>query len=215
MYRGHLLIGLLAIFVFGCAGGNSQKTSARAEEHTGLSRSTVPNSINTEPGFDADLFHYSHQGSGFFPWVIVKSLTDSETGQPYLNNLERFGLVPGEKSEQNPYGLPVGIVINTLKVQNKDLRMFGFTCAACHTSDVQYKGKSVRIEGASGLFSVDALGDAIAVSLKKTISDKDELIAFLKRLTSEMDEQERELFYGLEVVVKPGRTCRAVCQAVA
>lgn len=221
MSQNYLLIGLLAIFTISCANQKPQRLlvpdsdssivshapystiSPRSNHIDSNDTDAVPISINRKLGFDADIFHYSHQGSGFFPWIVVRALIDSETKEPYLNNLERFGLVPGEKSKQwNPDGLPVGIVINTLKVQNKDLKMFGFTCAACHTSDIRYQDKIVRIEGGSGLFYVDALGDAIAASLERTLSDKRELFAFLKRLTGEMDEQERSLFGGLETIIK-------------
>ena len=74
--------------------------------------------------------------------------------------MERFGLIPGEVSERNPEGFPVGIVTNTIKLDDRDIEMFGFTCAACHTSDLSHKGRTIRIEGGSGLFYVDALGDA-------------------------------------------------------
>ena len=220
MSQNHLLIGLLAIFTISCASQKSQKSltldsdssavahvpysviSPQSDRIDSKDNTSVPVSINRKPGFDANIFHYSHQGSGFFPWSVVQALMDSETKEPYLNNLERFGLVPGEKSKQwNPDGLPVGIVTNNVKVKNRNLRMFGFTCAACHTSDIRYKDKIIRIEGGSGLFYVDALGDAIATSLEKTLSDEQELFAFLKRLSTGMDDQERSLFGGLEAVV--------------
>ncbi len=157
---------------------------------------TVPPSINRKPGFDAHAFQYLDQGSGFFPFDVVKALTDSETNRPYLENLERFGLLPGEKSESNPNGFPVGIVLN--KVGEKPIEMFGFTCAACHTSDIRFEGKIVRIEGGSGLFYVDALGDAIANSLQKTLKDKKELAAFLKRLLQELVKRDGKSLHGLE-----------------
>jgi hypothetical protein len=64
--------------------------------------------------------------------------------------------------------------------------MFGFTCAACHTSDLSYNGKTIRIEGGSGLFYVDALGDAVAASLTATLKDPGELLGFLKRLEQQV-----------------------------
>ncbi len=141
--------------------------------------------INTQAGYDADLVHYSEQGSGFFPMAVVRALNDSETGRPFLENLERFGLVPGKKSPRNPEGFPVGIVTNTIKSGDREIEMFGFTCAACHTSDLHYQGKVVRVEGGSGLFYVDRLGDAVGESVNATLKDPEEFWAFLKRLTKE------------------------------
>ena len=112
---------------------------------------------------------------------VVRALIDSETGRPYLENLERFGLLPGQKSERNPEGWPVGIVTNEITLGGKKVEMFGFTCAACHTSDIHYDGKVVRIEGSSGLFYVDALGDAIGNSIQATFKDPELAWDFIKR----------------------------------
>ena len=79
------------------------------------SASAVPVGTNVADGFDVDVMHYNDQGSGFFPMSIIRALNDSVTGEPFLDNLERFGLLPGEVSEKNPEGFPVGIVTNTIK----------------------------------------------------------------------------------------------------
>lgn len=156
-------------------------------EEPGDQAMLIPIGINTQEGFDADLMHYSDQGSGFFPMAVVRALKDSETGRPFLENLERFGLVPGEKSPRNPEGFPVGIVTNKIPAGDREIEMFGFTCAACHTSDLHYKGQVVRVEGGSGLFYVDRLGDAIAESLEKTLNDPEKFWAFLKRFKAESE----------------------------
>ncbi len=146
---------------------------------SGQAAATIPVSINVKEGFDGDLLHYTDQGSGFFPLSIVRALEDSKTGKPFLEDLERFGLLPGEKSERNPEGFPVGIVTNEIDLAGKKVEMFGFTCAACHTSDIYYQGKAVRVEGGSGLFYVDQLGDAIADSIQATLDKPEKALAFL------------------------------------
>jgi mono/diheme cytochrome c family protein/predicted house-cleaning noncanonical NTP pyrophosphatase (MazG superfamily) len=160
------------------AGGIDPAPSSRFES---AQVGQIPQGENHLDGFDADLMHYTHQGSGFFPMSVVRSLTDSKTGKPYLENLERFGLVPGEKSNRNPEGFPIGIATNVIQAGGRRIEMFGFTCAACHTSDLRFKGKTVRVDGGSGLFYVDQLGDQIANSLKATLEDPEELLAFLQR----------------------------------
>jgi mono/diheme cytochrome c family protein len=152
--------------------------------------SLIPRAINAPESVDVDLLHYADQGSGFFPMDVVRALSDSKTGRPFLENLERFGLVPGEKSSRNPEGFPVGIVTNTVSVKlptrTIDLKMFGFTCAACHTSDIKYEGKVVRIDGGSGLFNVDELGDQISASIQATLSNPKEVTAFLDRFSKQL-----------------------------
>jgi hypothetical protein len=145
----------------------------------------VPKGTNHTDGFDEDIFHYADQGSGFFPLEILRALKDSETKKPFLENLERFGLVPGVKSNRNPDGFPIGIVVNTIDIdlplKKLNVAMLGFTCAACHTSDIRYNNQTVRVDGGSGLFYVDKLGDQIAASMEATLKDPQELIAFLDR----------------------------------
>ncbi len=143
----------------------------------------IPRGQNHVEGFDPDVLQFTDQGSGFFPMSIVQALNDSKTGKPYLENLERFGLVPGAKSKRNPKGFPVGIVTNIIKNEGdgREIEMFGFTCAACHTSDFHYKGQTVRVDGGAGGFYVDALGDQIGASLKATLENPDEFLAFLRR----------------------------------
>jgi mono/diheme cytochrome c family protein len=163
----------------------AQASNTGTEEPEKTAEARIPVGINTLEGFDADVMHYSDQGSGFFPMSVVRALNDSKTGRPFLENLERFGLVPGQKSSRNPEGFPVGIVTNKIKSGEREIEMFGFTCAACHTSDLHYKGQVVRVEGGAGLFYVDQLGDAIADSLTATLKDPEETWAFLQRLTKE------------------------------
>ncbi|MBD3675833.1 MAG: hypothetical protein HUJ26_20180 [Planctomycetaceae bacterium] len=185
----------LLIVMMTCPFGCSQKSSDTTDSQTGDTEASepaaIPVGINTLEGFDADLFHYSDQGSGFFPMSVMRALKDSKTKKPFLEDLERFGLLPGKKSERNPEGFPVGIVTNSIPVgDDREIVMFGFTCAACHTSDLHYQGQVVRVEGSSGLFYVDALADAISDSLQATVKDPDEFWAFMQRLAKESKDLE-------------------------
>jgi mono/diheme cytochrome c family protein len=160
---------------------SAESAPAKPDPSNGTTAAQVPQGTNHIEGFDRDLLQFTDQGSGFFPMSIVRALNDWKTGRPYLENLERFGLVPGEKSDRNPEGFPVGIVTNTIKSDGRDIVMFGFNCAACHTSDFRYQGQTIRVDGGSGLFYVDQLGDQIGLSLKATLENPDEFLAFLLR----------------------------------
>ncbi|MBC8289917.1 MAG: hypothetical protein H8E37_06335 [Planctomycetes bacterium] len=176
----------------GTGGGTTNGGGEAGGFSGGPSASAVPVGTNVAEGFNVDIMHYSDQGSGFFPMAVIRALKDSETNELFLENLERFGLVPGEVTEKNPEGFPVGIVTNTIKYGDHEVEMFGFTCAACHTSDISYKGKTIRIEGGSGLFYVDALGDAVANSLNATFKSPKELFGFLKRLEQQIIDKKSD-----------------------
>lgn len=72
----------------------------------------------------------------------------------------------------NPGGLPVGFAITPSytdpttgeKVQDQ----LGFTCAACHTGQITYKGTNIRIDGGPAVTDLEKLTKAIGVSLAYT-----------------------------------------------
>jgi hypothetical protein len=94
-------------------GGTGQGTTT---DGTGTAAASVPVGANVAEGFDLGVMHYVDQGSGFFPMSVIRALNDSETKAPFLEHMERFGLVPGEVSDRNPEGFPVGILTNTIKL---------------------------------------------------------------------------------------------------
>src|SRR3546814_1009796 len=71
-----------------------------------------------------------------FPYTtLFRSLCDS--------NVDRYRYLPQKGTLFNPDALPVGFVKETY--QGKDY--VGFTCAACHTGQITYKGRAIRIDG--------------------------------------------------------------------
>jgi hypothetical protein len=60
------------------------------------------------------------------------------------DGLEQFGYLPGRAigflNPINPDKLPIGFAV--------DREWIGMTCAACHTSDITYAEKTLRIDGA-------------------------------------------------------------------
>jgi hypothetical protein len=65
--------------------------------------------------------------------------------------LARFGFLPDATGPQNPDGLPVGFAKDTVVDPDtgQTVDVVGFTCAACHTGQLEYNGKGIRIEGGS------------------------------------------------------------------
>jgi hypothetical protein len=60
-------------------------------------------------GQDRDTWYHLSQGTEFFPLHFLLALYDADTGNPFMQDLERFGFIPDTKGPQNPYGLPVGM----------------------------------------------------------------------------------------------------------
>jgi len=110
---------------------------------------------------------------GFIPSpVSARAPIRSEYGYPQTN-LEpyvpkRGGYAP--EYSQNPDRLPVGFA----RLQGVDPRTgealdrVGFTCAACHTGQLEYEGTSIRIDGAPAMTDLGKLRKALAVALAYT-----------------------------------------------
>ena len=65
--------------------------------------------------------------------------------------LAGFGFLPDSASPQNPSGLPVGFAKETVMdpTSGQSVEVVGLSCAACHTGQLEYQGKGIRIDGGS------------------------------------------------------------------
>ena len=93
--------------------------------------------------------------------------------------LTRFGFLPSESDErQNPDKLPVGFAVNdrfqepfaklpyvppaegaAYPYAKPPYRVVGLTCAACHTTQVNYQGTGIRIEGGPAMVDLGTFKD--------------------------------------------------------
>lgn len=86
--------------------------------------------------------------------------------------LARFGFLPDPASPQNPEGLPVGFAKDTVvdPESGNTVEVIGLTCAACHTGQLEYKGKGIRIDGGSATVDLASfqteLGYAVGFTAK-------------------------------------------------
>lgn len=95
---------------------------------------------------DRSWFYTTSQGSRLMPydWFLALEQPDSET--PFrADGLARFGYLPNPASRANPDGLPVGFVRDN-DVSGKG-SWVGMTCAACHTSQMDFAGTTLQIDG--------------------------------------------------------------------
>ena len=105
-----------------------------------------------------DWFHHASQGTATLPvpysWFLALEQPALSLGEvPLLadeSNLVRYGFLTSPKSHYNPDGLPVGFARDPEQVDPVNGHSFdaiGFTCAACHTGQIEYRGTAIRIEG--------------------------------------------------------------------
>lgn len=106
-------------------------------------------------------FYYTPQGTlvkGLhYDWFTALELPFSEEPFAAPEYLARFGFLvdPQQKaSDLNPGNLPVGF--SQHRDEKTGTRYLDITCAACHTGELRYQGKSLRIDGGAAMHSIAA-----------------------------------------------------------
>lgn len=94
-------------------------------------------------------WHRTPEGSDVFPVALFRALNDPETGRPIIESFAEFGMIP---SPDDDSGLPVGF--SRILVKDHKFVMTGFNCAACHSSQIHYQGKTLHVDGAPGMIDV-------------------------------------------------------------
>lgn len=118
-------------------------------------------------GADSLWFYNVTQGSNLLPYDIFLHLetADSELLFRSDENMNRLRYLPQKESFANPDGLPVGWV----KDEHKGEEFIGFTCAACHTSQINYQGVAIRIDGGATLADMEQMLKSLAMALQASL----------------------------------------------
>jgi hypothetical protein len=132
-------------------------------------------------------FYHLSEGGELYPvdWLLaleIESTASDGTLQvrPFLENIERYGLLSDPKSVGNPDGLPVGVSLAKGKLEG--VEMIGLNCTACHVGQVQYQGHAVRIDGLGNMALINAFLKDLAAETEKTIESPQRLARFWDRV---------------------------------
>jgi cytochrome c5 len=116
---------------------------------------------------DSLWFYNTTQGSDLLPYDFFLHLEQADSQALFRNNsnMNRYRYLPQHPSLSNPDGLPVGMTKDTYK--GKDY--FGFTCAACHTTQLNFEGQGIRIDGGPAMADLEGF----MLGLQKSIDQLD------------------------------------------
>lgn len=142
-------------------------------------------------------YYQTSQGNPVIPYTWFMSLERQPYGfPPYLGKVDlfsapnvqaRYGLLP-DTSRYNPDQLPVGIVPDKLAANTVDLLgqgqsvWIGMSCAACHTGQIQYRGKAIRIDGNQAMWNFSQWSNDMVGNLLLTSALHDRFERFAKRV---------------------------------
>ena len=167
-------------------------------------------------------FYFTPQGSPIIPLDIALALESPGSAQLIFGEngavVTDFGYLPfpatsadtsKKKENLNPYGLPIGFTVENydspdrIKVSGISgggkANMLGINCAACHTSNINFNGKTIRIDGGAALGDFMGLFAAIDAALVDTLADKQKFNRLAARMEADSPETQGTLRERLKV----------------
>lgn len=130
-------------------------------------------------------YYSASQGTLVIPYAWFIALEQPNSRQSIIADdyVTRFRLIPNPDPEFNPDYLPVGVTKATHPVTGR--AWVSFTCAMCHTGQLNYRGMSVRIDGAPSQQDFNSYTQEMVKSLFLTTVIPTRFHRFAKRVLKE------------------------------
>jgi uncharacterized protein (DUF2235 family) len=125
-------------------------------------------------------YYHTAQGSELLPYAWFLALEQPRftiKGAPLFKDdsyMQGFGFIPDPAYEQNPDALPVGFSRDDRFVDpytGQKSVVLGITCAACHTGELFYDGKAIRIDAGPSLIDLQKFTEALGLAVTWTYYD--------------------------------------------
>ena len=141
---------------------------------------------------DSLWFYTATQGSNLMPYDIFLHLEMPDSRLLFRGdeNMNRLRYLPQKSARANPDALPVGWVKNEYAGKS----YIGFNCAACHTSQINYRGKAIRIDGGATLADMDLMMATLVEALSTSLNQADKFERLAKQVLKNNYPAEREAF---------------------
>ena len=116
-------------------------------------------------------FYNVPQGSRLLPyeWYINLEQANSQELFNDPRHIRALGYIPRKPDPSNPKGLPIGFIKDA--PYEDGTAGLGLSCAACHTSQINYHGTAYLIDGGPTMGNVERLLRELADSLNATAWD--------------------------------------------
>ena len=177
-----LRVSLLTIATFFCF---SDAVAAQNDAVRG-------NALALPQGWSADtidLWHFISQGTTLIPheWFLALEQSDQKELIRSPGNLQRLGFLNEPAGQNNPDGLPVGLYKWAVNFDYGKYACWkgnwlGLGCAGCHTGQVNYHGKQIRIEGGPSRIDIENFVRQLKLSLGRFAQDPQALASFVERV---------------------------------
>lgn len=114
-------------------------------------------------------YYFTDQGSQLFDYDLFVNLEQVDDTELFKApaHMAKFRYLPQRPSSGNPDGLPIGFLKHT-KGKHASISM---TCGACHTSQINYQGVGMRIDGAGTQADMLTFLNTAEQALTATLND--------------------------------------------
>ncbi len=150
------------------------------------------NALALPQGWSADTidrWHFISQGTTLIPyeWFLALEQSDQKELIRSPGNLQRLGFLNEPAGQNNPDGLPVGLYKWAVNFDYGKYACWkgnwlGLGCAGCHTGQVNYLGKQIRIEGGPSRIDIENFVRQLKLSLGRFAQDPQALASFVERV---------------------------------
>jgi cytochrome c len=125
-------------------------------------------------------YYFTDQGSQFFDYDLFVNIEQSAAPALFKEPtyLATFRYLPQKPSPQNPDGLPVGFLKRNASGHN----YLSLTCGACHTSQINYQGTGIRIDGAGAQADFVTFLEAVRQAFTANLNDADKFSRLATRI---------------------------------
>lgn len=137
-------------------------------------------------------FYFTPQGSYLIPyhWYLALEQADNTDDFNDSKHIKRIRyLIDDDYNSYNPDNLPIGFAKEPV---TNGKPWLGYSCAACHTTQLQYKGKTVRIDGGPALANFSLFNERLVQALEATLQDQEKFERFAGRVLNATDTMTEE-----------------------
>ena len=146
---------------------------------------------------DRELFYQTSQGSAIASYDIFVNMEVAGSQELFRSdaNSARLGLIPQVANPRtNPDGFPVGFTKTVVTEGRWKGETVGPNCSVCHTSQLSYKGKQIRIDGGhTNLFDFQAYVHALDQAYQATLADTAKFDRMAARIGATSTDAKSEL----------------------
>jgi mono/diheme cytochrome c family protein len=118
-------------------------------------------------------FWYGSQGSRILPYDWFLALEQTSNGQTRAfasrESLGRFRFLLSQPASGSPDGLPVGFARDRDRTTGQS--WVGWSCAACHTGQIEYQGTTLRIDGGPMIADLTTFQYELVRTMRQTNAD--------------------------------------------